>query len=134
MSKILVDIVTPERKVFEGDADMVVARGVDGELGVLPGHIPLVTPLKVGVLRLLQGNDEQKVAVSGGFLEVRPDKVTILAETAELKEDIDVARAQEKKKLAEKKLAELSKDSVEYKVYSDALERAENRLKIAQGK
>lgn len=84
MKTVQVDVVTPEQKVYEGEATMVIARGVEGELGIQPGHAPLVTPLKEGTLRIKQGNRENMIKISGGFLEVRPEKVTVLADTAEL--------------------------------------------------
>lgn len=133
MNTIQVDIVTPERKVYEGEATMVIAKGIDGELGVMHGHIPLVTPLKAGALRLKQAQAEKLVAVYGGFLEVRPEKVTVLAEAAELPEEIDVARAQAAKERAEKQLA-ASKDSAEAKAHQVALDRALVRLEVAKRK
>lgn len=81
MKTVQVEIVTPERRVYEGEATMVIARGAEGELGILPGHIPLVTPLTIGAITVKEGSQDRLVAVSGGFLEVRPDKVTVLAET-----------------------------------------------------
>lgn len=131
MNTVQVDIVTPERKVYEGQVRMVIAKGLEGELGVLLGHAPLVTPLKTGVLRLLLENTEQVLAVSGGFLEVRPDKVTILAETAELPDEIDVDRAQRAKEKAERALQEVSKDDLEFKLAERSLERALNRLEVS---
>jgi F-type H+-transporting ATPase subunit epsilon len=131
MNTVQVDIVTPERKVYEGQVRMVIAKGVEGELGILLGHVPVVTPLKTGVLRLLVDNKEHHIAVSGGFLEVRPDKVTVLAETAELPEEIDVDRAQNAKERAERRLSELDKGDKEYRVHEAALQRAINRLKVA---
>lgn len=131
MNTVQVDIVSPERKVYEGEVRMVIAKGVEGELGILLGHVPVVTPLKTGVLRLLVDNKEYPIAVSGGFLEVRPDKVTVLAETAELPEEIDVDRAQNAKERAERRLSELNKDDKEFKVHEAALQRAINRLSIA---
>jgi len=131
MNTVQVDIVTPEKKVYEGQATMVVAVGVEGELGVMAGHAPLVTPLKIGVLRVKNNDGEQKIAVSGGFLEVRPDKVTVLADTAELPEEIDVARAERAKELAEQRRKDLKREDAEFKLNELALERAINRLKIA---
>ncbi|MCI1113911.1 ATP synthase F1 subunit epsilon, partial [Stenotrophomonas maltophilia] len=89
-----VEVVTPERVVYSGQAEMVIARGVQGDLGILPNHMPLVSPLKTAPVRIkTEGEKEVRMAVSGGFMEVRGDKVTILAETAELPGDIDVERA-----------------------------------------
>lgn len=128
------EIVTPERKVFSENVTMVSARGTGGELGILPGHIPLVTPLNVGTIRIKQDNSEKIVAVSGGFMEVRPDKVTILAETAELPSQIDVNRALAAKERAERRLAEAKTDNVDFKRAELALRRATNRLEVAQKK
>src|SRR5436305_6843351 len=101
MAKLRFEIVTGERLVFSADdVDMVVAPGTDGELGVLPRHAPLVTTLKPGVLRVKQGVQETEMAVSGGFMEVRPDRVTVLADTAERATEIDEARAEESRQRA----------------------------------
>ena len=88
-----VDIVTPDRSLFSGRVDMVTLPGSLGQMGILPGHAPLLSTLDIGEIILHMGNDSQFVAVSGGVVEVRPDKVTILADTAETPEDIDAARA-----------------------------------------
>lgn len=132
MSNVQVDIVTPEHIVYEGEVKMVIARGVEGELGVMPGHTPLVTPLKIGVLRLLKDGGEQLIAISGGFLEVRPDKVTVLAETAELPEDIDLERAKAAQETAQQRLETIEKTDRDYKITKLALERATNRINVAQ--
>jgi F-type H+-transporting ATPase subunit epsilon len=129
-----VEVVTPERVVFSGEATMVIARGVAGELGILPNHIPLVTPLKVAPVRVkTTGDKETLIAVSGGFLEVRGDKVTILAEAAELPEDIDVARAQAAKTRAEQRLKEKQADLNQRRAEL-ALQRAMTRLFVANNK
>ncbi|MFM1651207.1 F0F1 ATP synthase subunit epsilon [Brevibacillus sp. B_LB10_24] len=134
MSKMTVEVVTPERVVFSGEATMVIARGVAGELGILPNHIPLVTPLKVAPVRVkTTGDKETLIAVSGGFLEVRGDKVTILAETAELPDDIDVARAQSAKARAEQRLNEKQADLNQRRAEL-ALQRAMTRLFVANNK
>lgn len=130
MAKQLVEIVTPERVVFSGEATMVIARGAEGELGILPNHIPLVTPLKIAPVRIkLEGDKELKVAVSGGFMEVRGDKVTILAETAELPDQIDVERAQRAKARAEQRLSDRHPD-LDIRRAERALQRALTRLHV----
>jgi F-type H+-transporting ATPase subunit epsilon len=134
MNTVQVDIVSPERKVYEGQVQMVIAKGVEGELGIMAGHAPLVTPLKTGVLRLLTEKTEQVIAVSGGFIEVRPEKVTVLAETAELPEEIDVTRAQSAKERAEDRLKGLKKGDQEFNVNELALQRAVNRINAANKK
>ena len=104
-----VDIVTPDRSLFSGRADMVTLPGSLGQMGILPGHAPLLSTLDIGEIILHIGNGSQFVAVSGGVVEVRPDKVTILADTAETPEDIDAARAQDALARAEQLLATMQR-------------------------
>src|SRR5213076_1014900 len=108
--KLHVDIVTVEGRRFKGDADFVVAPGAAGELGILPRHIPLLTPLKAGAVKVRNGSEEQLFFVSGGFLEVRPDEVTVLADAAERADDIDEARAEEARRRAESLLQQKLSD------------------------
>ncbi|WP_413377960.1 F0F1 ATP synthase subunit epsilon [Alkalihalobacillus sp. 1P02AB] len=131
MPTINVNVVTPDGKVYDGDVDMVSVRTVDGELGILPKHIPLVAPLTIGAVRLKNGSTVEKVAVSGGFVEVRPDQVTILAEAAELPSDIDVDRATQAKERAEKRLEEVRQEQTDSKRAQLALKRAMNRLDVS---
>jgi len=91
---ILVDIVTPERRLLSQEVDMVTLPGIDGQMGVLRGHAPLLTTLDIGEIVLHKGNDKQFIAVGGGVVEVRPDKVTILAQAAEHASEIDIQRAE----------------------------------------
>ena len=96
MAKLTIELVTPERHVLaEEDVDVVIAPGIEGELAVLPQHAPLVTELRPGVIVWRRGGEEEILAVSGGFLEVLGDTVTVLADTSERSEDIDLERAQE---------------------------------------
>ncbi|QDX91635.1 F0F1 ATP synthase subunit epsilon [Brevibacillus laterosporus] len=134
MSKMIIEIVTPERVVYSGDATMVIARGVEGELGILPNHTPLVTPLKIAPVRIKQeGDKETIIAVSGGFMEVRGQTVTILAEAAEQSDSIDTARAELAKQRAENRLNEKVPDlDVQRAEY--ALQRAIVRLDAARHK
>lgn len=130
MKTLTVSVVTPDGTVLEDDYEMVSCKAETGELGILPGHIPLVAPLTISALRLKRDNDEDLVAISGGFIEVRPDKVTILSPSAEKAETIDVDRALAAKERAERRLAE-QKDID--KVRAEAsLQRALNRLEIAR--
>lgn len=101
---IKLDIVTAERVVFSEDVDVLLAPGVEGQLGVLPHHAPLMTILEPGELMVRKGGEEFFMAVSGGFLEVRPDRIIILADTAERAEEIDIARAEEAKQRAKQRL------------------------------
>ena len=88
------DIVTVERLVYSQDVDMVIAPGISGEMGILPRHAPLLTALTYGELRVRRGDDESSFAISGGFMEVQPDRVTVLADTAERADEIDLERAE----------------------------------------
>jgi F-type H+-transporting ATPase subunit epsilon len=132
VSTFLLEIVTPERKVYAEQVNMLVAKGVEGELGILPNHIPLVTPLKISTITVKkQGSKDEIIAVNGGFMEVRKDKVVILAESAELPEQIDVDRARAAKERAEKRLAENKQDNVDFKRAEAALQRALNRISVS---
>ena len=97
MATIRLEIVTPEKMVFSDDVDVILAWGVEGQLGILPHHAPLMTMLQPGDLVIRKGGKEEALTISGGFLEVRPDKVVILADACERAEEIDVARAEEAK-------------------------------------
>lgn len=130
MKTLTVSVVTPDGQVLEDEYEMVSCKAETGEFGILPGHIPLVAPLAISALRLKRNNEEHLVAVSGGFIEVRPDKVTVLAPSAERAEDIDVERALAAKERAEKRLAE-QKDIDKVRAEA-ALQRALNRLEIAR--
>lgn len=105
MSSIRLDIVTAEGTVYSEDVDVVVAPGIEGQLGILPHHTPLMTTLQPGELRVRKGGEEFSLAISGGFLEVRPDRVIVLADAAERAEEIDAARAEEAKRRAEEALS-----------------------------
>jgi F-type H+-transporting ATPase subunit epsilon len=128
LSTIKLEIVTPERKVYEKDVDMVVVKGTAGELGILPNHIPLVTPLKIAPVKVKFGNQEELIAVHGGFMEVRKDKIVILAELAELPGEIDLDRAQKAKERAEGRLN--SKDENDLVRAEIALQKAVNRIHV----
>lgn len=131
MKTLSVSVVTPDGQVLEDDYEMISCRAESGDLGILPGHIPLVAPLKIDVVRLKRNNEEEIVAVNGGFLEVRPDQVTILAKSAEKAVNIDVHRAEQAKERAAK-LLESKEDSVDRARAELALRRAMNRINIAK--
>ena len=101
------EIVTPERQVFTDAVDMVVVPGVDGQLGILPHHTRLISALGTGELRIKQSGSEQVMLISGGFVEVRSDKVVVMADLAERSDEIDLARATEARKQAEARLGEV---------------------------
>lgn len=133
MSTFLLEIVTPERKVYEQEVSMIIAHGVEGELGILPNHIPLVTPLKIAPLEAKKGSGKEIIAVSGGFMEVRKNKVVILAESAELPEEIDVERARAAQDRAQKRL-QTKRDDIDFRRAEMALQRAMTRIRVAQDK
>jgi F-type H+-transporting ATPase subunit epsilon len=131
VSTLLLEIVTPERKVYAKDASMVIVKGVAGELGILPNHIPLVTPLKIAPITVKHaGGKDEVIAVHGGFMEVRKDKVVILAESAELPEDINVERAQAARERAQKRLESKNQDAIDHARAELALQRALTRLDV----
>jgi F-type H+-transporting ATPase subunit epsilon len=124
------EIVTPEKKVVETTAEEIQIPGKNGYLGVLPGHAPLITELAVGEISFRENSTEQRLAVAWGFAEVLPDKVTILAETAERPDEIDVDRARKAKERAEQRLTS-GDTAVDVDRALDALHRAESRLDVA---
>jgi F-type H+-transporting ATPase subunit epsilon len=124
------EIVTPEKKVVDTAAEEVQIPGKNGYLGVLPGHAPLITELAVGEIKYRTEGKEQLLAVAWGFAEVLPDKVTILAETVEKPEEIDVERARKSKERAEQRLA--SGDfNVDVERALNAIQKADTRLEVA---
>ncbi|MDO8615122.1 MAG: F0F1 ATP synthase subunit epsilon [Dehalococcoidia bacterium] len=127
-----VDIVTAERLVYsEEGVDEVVAPGIDGELTVLPMHAPLLTMIKPGIMRIVKGGQDTDMAITGGFLEVRDDRVTILADAAERADEIDVVRAEEARRRAERVLEERVSEE-ELARAAASLQRALLRLKVAE--
>jgi len=129
--KIKLEVVTPSKAVVSEDAQIVVAPGILGEFGVLSGHTPFLTTLKVGTIRYIDANGtEQCVFVSSGFAETLPDKVTVLAESAELQCDIDVERAKSALQRAQDRL-DSSKDNVDFARAKAALDRAMHRIRVA---
>ena len=132
MSSLKVDIVTAERTVYSGEVEAIIAPGVEGQLGILPHHAPLMTILKAGELVVRKDSWDESLAISGGFLEVRPDRVIILADSAERAEEIDVARAEAARKRAEERLKERAAGSVEVAQAEAALQRAVARISVAE--
>jgi F-type H+-transporting ATPase subunit epsilon len=127
------EIVTGERLVFSDEVDMVIAPGVDGQLGILPKHAPLLTALSIGELRVKKGQEELSFAIGGGFMEVYKDKVIVLADTAERAEEIDIARAEEARRRALESLKERGRLSREEFAQAEArLRKAVTRIKVAQ--
>ena len=125
------DIVTAEKIVFSGEVDIIIAPGADGQLGILPNHAPLMTSLNSGELITRHGGQEFCLAISGGFLEVRPDRVIVLADAAERAEEIDIARAEEARKRAQESLDHPLNRS-EADLAEAALRRAIARISVAE--
>src|SRR5580765_3016561 len=125
-----IEIVTPEKMVVKDEAEEMQIPGKNGYLGILPGHAPLITELAVGEIAYRRGGSTHYLSVAWGFAEVLPDKVTILAETAERPEEIDIARAREAKQRAEERLNSVNPE-IDYSRAGDALQRAECRIVVA---
>jgi F-type H+-transporting ATPase subunit epsilon len=130
MASLKLDIVTAERVVYSEEVDIIIAPGMEGQLGILPHHAPLMTILQAGELVVRRGGQEDILAISGGFLEVRPDRVIVLADQAERAEEIDVARAEAAKKRAEERLKEKPTE-VDMNRVEASLRRAIARLNVA---
>jgi F-type H+-transporting ATPase subunit epsilon len=130
---IRVEIVSQDRLVFEGEADIVVVPGVDGEMGILPNHAPLLSTLNFGILKLRYQGREEDFTVAGGVIEVQPDIITVLADAAENVAEIDVARAEEAKRRAEEMLRKgPPPDTDAYLAMEAALRRSNLRLEAVR--
>src|SRR5512136_2652475 len=127
------EIVSQDRMVFQGDADIVVLPGTDGEMGILPHHAPLLTTLKYGIIKVRSQGQETVFAVAGGIAEVQPDIVTVLADAAENVEEIDIARAESARKRAEEILAKgVPADTDAYLKMEAALRKSNLRLEAVK--
>jgi F-type H+-transporting ATPase subunit epsilon len=131
MPKLKLEIVTAEHQIFSGEVDAVIAPGIEGQLGILPHHAPLMTILQSGELIIRKDKEDIYMAVTGGFLEVRPDKVIILADACERCEEIDVERAEAAKKRAQELLQSHSPE-IDHARAQAALQRALIRLRVAE--
>jgi F-type H+-transporting ATPase subunit epsilon len=123
-------VVSPEGELYSGEVDLVLAPGIDGQLGILPTHAPLITQLGVGEMRFRISEEEYAFAIHGGFMHVLPDKVIVLADVAERAEEIDVERAEEARQRALEMLKEAPPD--ERRLTEMALRRSRVRLKLAR--
>ena len=138
MATIQLEIVSPDRVVYAADIDMLIARSTGGEIGILPKHIPLVTGLQPHAMKIHVDAKEQLIAVAGGFMEVTPDKITVLATAAEEPIDIDINRAQRAYERAQERLQKLREDPeaqasiIDEQRASLALKRAAARLQTAK--
>lgn len=131
MAKLRLDILTAERIVYSDEVDLVVAPGIEGQLGILPHHAPLLTALQIGELLIRKDGEEFTLVVHGGFLEVLPDRVVILADACEREEEIDMARAEEARRRAEELLGQRPQ-AADLGRAEAALRRSWVRLKVAQ--
>jgi len=132
VSSIKLEIVTAERVVFSGEVDEIIAPGVEGQLGILPHHSPLMTMLQAGELVAKKSGQDEIMAIAGGFLEVRPDRVIVLADAAERAEEIDIKRAETAKKRAEERLRDRKAIGLDEASAEAALKRALARLSVAE--
>lgn len=128
--KLNLEVITPERLVMRESVDEVVVPGLDGELGILPEHTPLISQLQTGVLTYRQGGATQQMHVSGGFVEVQPDRVSVLSDVAERPEEIDLERAQRAKDRAERRLKGQG-DDLDFPRAELKLQRAMIRIQLA---
>ncbi len=131
MAPMRLDIVTAERLVSSDEVDVVVAPGIAGELGILPHHAPLLTVLRPGELRVVKDGEESFIAVSGGFIEVMGSKVTILADTAERADEIDVERTEQALKRAQEEVASAASDADLERAMA-AMRRSQARMRVAR--
>ncbi|MEW6571072.1 MAG: F0F1 ATP synthase subunit epsilon [Nitrospirota bacterium] len=128
--RLKLEVVTPYGLVFSDDVDEVTATGSEGDFGVLPGHVPFIATLKIGMLTYKKGNETRYVFINWGYAEVGPDKVLVLADSAEKAEDIDVERAKAAMKRAEERLKKA--EEIDFARATASLERAVNRIQIAE--
>ncbi|HWP63778.1 MAG TPA: F0F1 ATP synthase subunit epsilon [Candidatus Binatia bacterium] len=126
------EIVTPERLAFSDEVDAVVLPGIEGELGVLPHHAPLVSMLGLGELRIRKGSTTESFAIIGGFLQVRPDKVVVMAETADMASEIDLEKAREAQREAERALETGYHEGADLAAARAALQQALLRVRVAE--
>lgn len=131
MSNFHLDIVTPDKLFFSDEVEMVIVRGIEGDLAILGGRAPITTPLKIGRVRIFQGGKEKVAAIVDGYISVVNDKTTIVTEAAEWPEEIDVKRAEEAKERAEE-LLKTRRDSIDVSRAELALQRATNRLEVSK--
>ncbi|MCK8828014.1 F0F1 ATP synthase subunit epsilon [Natroniella acetigena] len=135
MSKMKLNIVTPEEVVYDDNIEMVIVRTIDGDRGIMPRHASLITGLDIGTIRIKANNEEYVLAATKGYMEVQPEETTILVDSAEFVDEIDVERAKAAKKRAEERLDSPNpKDNINERRAELALQRALNRLKASKGR
>jgi F-type H+-transporting ATPase subunit epsilon len=126
------EIVTPERLAFSDDVDMVLVPGIEGEMGILPHHTPLVSLLGLGELRIRKGGQEESFAIAGGFVQVRPDKVIVMAETASMASEIDLEKAQEARKEAQRALESGFHEGADLATARASMQQALLHIRVAE--
>jgi F-type H+-transporting ATPase subunit epsilon len=126
------EIVTPERLAYADDVDAVFCPGIEGELGVLPHHAPLLSTLGIGELRIRKGEQEEFFAIAGGFVQVRPDKVVVMAELADLSSEIDLESAEEARNEAMRAIQQGSEEPTDLLRARASMERALLRIRVAE--
>ena len=129
---LLLEIVTPERLAYSDTVDAVVLPGSEGEMGVLPHHAPLLATLGIGELRIRKGGSEEAFAIVGGFVQVRPDKVVVMAETADMASEIDLEKAQEARREAERALESGFHEGADLSIARAQLQQALLRIRLAE--
>jgi F-type H+-transporting ATPase subunit epsilon len=129
---IQLEIVTPEKLAYSDSVDEVVVPGSEGELGILPHHTPLVTTLGVGELRIKKGGAEESFAIAGGFMQVRPDRVVVMAEMADMASEIDLEKAQEARREAERALEGGFHEEADLAAARATLQQALLRIRVAE--
>jgi F-type H+-transporting ATPase subunit epsilon len=129
---IQLEIVTPERRAYADEVDMVLVPGIEGELGILPHHTPLVSLLGMGELKIRKGGDEESFAIVGGFLQVGPDKVVVMAETADMASEIDLEKAKEARREAERALEAGFHEGADLAAARAQLQQALLRIQVAE--
>ena len=134
MADLNLEIVTPEKKVFDDAVDVVTVPTASGEVGILPNHAPLISSLKPGVLSYSTKGATEKMVIAGGFVEVNSNKVSILADVAERSDEIDTEAARHERELAEKVLNNWKGSEEELEVELEKLEKAQARLQLSAGK
>lgn len=130
-SKFILEIVTPDRKFIEEEVEMVIVRGVEGDIGILKGHNPFVTPLGIGRIKIKNNGEFREAAISSGYVEITKDKTTIITDTAEWPDEIDVERAEASKKRAEERLGN-KKSEIDLLRAEIALKKALTRINVAK--
>ena len=128
--RIQLEVITPERRLLSETVDTVTVPGLDGELGILPGHTPLISQLQTGVLSYTQGGVTRRLVVSGGFVEVSGDRVSVLADLAEQPEEINASEARGEREQAERALSTFSGSEEDFAVARERLERSQARLQV----